>query len=107
MPSSDQKILAILSHISANFCPIIVALIVFLVSKDDYVRKNAKEALVFQCGVAIAGVISVILCIVIIGFFLLIALGILNLIFSIIASIAAFNGTEYSYPVTGQFAAKL
>ena len=61
---------------------------------------QAKEALNFQITVTIAMVISIILMIVIIGGILAPIVGVINLVFCIIAAVKANNGEAYRYPFT-------
>lgn len=80
------------------------ALIIWLINKDDaskaFVTDQAKEALNFQITVTIAMVISIILMVVIIGGILAPIVGIINLVFCIIAAVKANNGEAYRYPFT-------
>ena len=59
---------------------------------------QAKEALNFQITVLLAGIVSCMLIFILVGFLLLWALGILNLIFVIIAAIQVSDGKPYRYP---------
>ena len=61
---------------------------------------QAKEALNFQITVTIAMVISIILMVVIIGGILAPIVGLVNLVFCIIAAVKANNGEAYRYPFT-------
>ena len=65
-PSSDEKTLAILSHILTIVSSFIAPLIIYLLKKDEspYVREHAKESLNFQITVFI---ICAILFVTIIG----------------------------------------
>lgn len=69
-------------------------------NKSPYVRRHAVESLNFQLSVLIYGLVSALLVLVLVGIFLLIALGVMWLVFPIIASIKAANGEEYRYPLT-------
>jgi uncharacterized Tic20 family protein len=79
-------------------------LIVWLSNKDKpekaFVNDQSKEALNFQITILIASIIGILLIPVVIGIFLLLLVGIANLVFCIVAGIAASKGTEYRYPVT-------
>lgn len=78
------------------------ALIIWLIKRDEdeFVEEHAREALNFQLSVLIYGLISLVLIIVIIGFFMLLALGIFSLVMSIVAGVKAANGERYRYPLT-------
>lgn len=105
MPSTEQKLLAALSHGGVFLAaPILIPLVVMLISSDDYVRTQAKEALIFQLGLIVAGAISGILVIILVGFIGLIFVGIVAVIMPIIAIINVLDGKDYSYPITGKFA---
>ena len=100
----DQRTLALVAHLLGIFTGFIGALIVWLVNKDDaqkgFVNDQAKEALNFQITLLIASFVSGILTLLLIGFLMLAAIGIANLVFSIIAAMKANNGEAYRYPFT-------
>ncbi|REN16568.1 DUF4870 domain-containing protein, partial [Mycobacterium tuberculosis] len=77
-------------------------LIIWLINKDDssksFVTDQAKEALNFQITITIAMLICIVLTIVIIGGLLAPIVGLLNVIFCIIAAVKANNGEAYRYP---------
>jgi uncharacterized membrane protein len=108
--STESKLLAIASH-AALFVGggVIVPLVIYLlVSKDNYyVKENAKQAFVSQGLFYISYAISAALCILIIGFLMLPILGIMQIIFTIIAIIKTWDGQVYGYPITGAWADKL
>ena len=101
---SDQRTLSLVAHLLGIFTGFIGALIIWLVNKDDpqkgFVTDQAKEALNFQITITIAMLISFVLMIVIIGGLLAPLVGILNLVFCIIAAVKANNGEAYRYPFT-------
>jgi uncharacterized protein len=101
-PNSDERILAILSHILAIVPGIGLfgPLVIYLLKKDEsgFVAANAKESLNFQITIILAYIISGILLLVLIGFFLLWILGILNVILVIVATIKASENKIYRYP---------
>jgi uncharacterized Tic20 family protein len=105
--SNDERLWAMLCHLSTfagYFVPvgnILGPLIVWLVKKDQYplVDDQGKEALNFQISVTIYLVISVVLCFVLIGFVMLIALAIFDLVVTIMAAVQANSGVYYRYPM--------
>ncbi|MCC6726246.1 MAG: DUF4870 domain-containing protein [Saprospiraceae bacterium] len=101
-PTSDEKTMAILSHILTLVCGFLAPLIIYLIKKDEspYVRKHAIESLNFQISMTIYAMASGILMIVIIGFFLLIAIVILAVVLAIVATVKASEGNFYKYPFT-------
>ena len=93
--------MAILSHILALVANIIGPLIIYLIKKDEseYVREHAKESLNFQLSMMILALVSIPLTLIIIGAFMLMAIGILSLVCIIIASIRASDNKLYRYPL--------
>lgn len=65
---------------------------------DPFVDAQGKEALNFQISVALAAVVCFILMVVVIGFPLLMLLGLAALVLTIIAGIKANEGQNYRYP---------
>jgi uncharacterized Tic20 family protein len=102
---SDERLWATLIHVGGIFFGFIPALVGYLVLKDRgaFIRAHTLTALNFQLTILIAYVVGYITTFLLIGFFILAAAGIVALIFSIIAAIAANKGEQYSYPLTIQF----
>ena len=100
----DQRTMSLLAHLLGIDTGPIGALIIWLVSKDDaskgFVVDQSKEALNFQITLIIAYFISGILTLVLIGFLLMAAIGIANLVLCIMAAMKANNGEAYRYPFT-------
>jgi uncharacterized protein len=71
--------------------------------KKGLAFNNARHALNFQISMTIYYIISVVLIIVLIGLLLLWGLGIFGLIVVIIASIKAYGGEVYKYPLEIEF----
>jgi len=69
-------------------------------NKSAWVRRQAVESLNFQLSMLIYAVVSAVLILVLIGIFLLIAVGLAALIMPIIASVKVSNGEDYRYPLT-------
>jgi len=101
---ADQRTMALVAHILGIFTWFIGPLNIWMINKDDssksFVTDQAKEALNFQITITIAMLISFVLMIVIIGGLLAPLVGILNLVFCIIAAVKANNGEAYRYPFT-------
>lgn len=98
-PTSDEKTLAILSHVLTLVAWLFAPLIIYLIKKDEssFVAAHAKESLNFQITVSLA---FIVLFITIIGIFLLWIVGIIALILVIVATIKASEGKLYRYPFT-------
>ena len=106
--NKDDKNLALLCHL-LTFCGYVIPfanivgpLIIFLIKKDQspFIREHAVEALNFQISLTIYAIISAVLVFVLIGILLLAAVGIVGIVFTIIAAISASEGKIYRYPVT-------
>jgi len=103
-PTSDEKTMAILSHILCIVAGFLAPLIIYLVKKDSpYIVAHAKESLNFQLTLIICHIISFILWFVLIGILLTWILVIANLVFVIIATIKASENKLYKYPFSIRF----
>jgi uncharacterized protein len=100
--SSNDRNLAMLTHLSGFVFNVIVPLIVWLVHKDRsdkaYLTGEAKEALNFQITVLLAWVVCWVLQVILIGFLLGAVLWFVNLIFCIIAAVKVSSDGHYRYP---------
>lgn len=109
--TKEAKTWGMLAHLSAlagyiiPFGNIIGPLIVWAIKKDEspFIADQGKESMNFQITMTIGYIISLILLIVVIGIFLLLALGVVNLIFIVIAAIKANDGVTYRYPFAFRF----
>jgi uncharacterized Tic20 family protein len=92
--------LSALSGFIIPFGSLIGPLVVWQIKKNQYpiVDDQGKEALNFQITITLAAIVSAILIVLLVGIFLLIAVGIASLVFTIIAAIKANNGETYRYP---------
>jgi uncharacterized Tic20 family protein len=102
MRPSDEKLWATLVHIGGILFGFLPALIGYLVLKDrgPFVRDHTRTALNFQITMVIVSVVGALLTIVLVGFLILAAVGIVIIVFSIIAAVKANNGQYYKYPMT-------
>jgi uncharacterized Tic20 family protein len=107
--SRDVRTWNVLCHATALagfFVPwaghILGPLIVWLAKRSDSpeIDEYGKESLNFQISMLIYNVIAGVLCLVLIGFIILVILHVLNLVLVIIASIQASEGKFYRYPMT-------
>lgn len=102
---ADEKLWATLVHIGGIFFSFVPALIGYLVLKDrgPFVRAHTVSALNFQITMAIAYAVGTILSVVGIGLLILLAVWVVNIVFSIIAAINANRGDWYTYPLSIKF----
>lgn len=111
MNQSDERMWAMLAHLSSLtglftlVGSLVGPLIVWQIQKDKsaFVDYHGKEAVNFNITMAIAAGISFLLFIVIIGVVMIWIVGVVWLIFTIIAAIKANNGEYYRYPLTFRF----
>lgn len=97
----DERLWAMLSHLGGIVLWFIAPLVVMLTQgeRSPFVRKQAVEALNFQITLTIGYLVSVVLFFVLIGVFLMIAVGLVGLVLMIIAGVKANSGEDYRYPI--------
>ena len=96
-PTTDERTMAILSHVLCLVAWLFAPLVIYLVKKDEsaFVAAHAKESLNFQITVSI---ISILLVITVVGILFLWLVGIASVILVIIATIKASESKLYRYP---------
>jgi len=100
--SNDAKNLGVVCHLLGLFTCFVGPLVLWLIQKDKkipFVDYHGKEALNFQITVAIAAVVAGISMACFIGIVLLPIVVLADLIFCIIACMAASRGEYYKYPL--------
>lgn len=99
--SQNAKNLAMLCHLLGLITNFLGPLILWLLKKEDdaFIDSNGKEALNFQLTVMFGAIASLILMFLCVGFFLLLVVGALDIVFSIIACVKASKGEDYRYPL--------
>lgn len=111
MSESDARMWAMLTHLSALpgtffvIGTVIAPLIIWQIQKGKsaFVDYHGKEAVNFQITMAIAFAVSFLLMFILIGVFLMGIVGVVWLVFTIIAAVKANNGEYYRYPLTFRF----
>jgi len=103
--TGEERTLAVVCHLvsllaTSILCNIFVPLVIMLISDSAFVKDQAKEVLNFQINIVCWAIVSALLCFIIIGIPMLIAVGVLGFILPIIAAITAGGGTAYRYPLT-------
>jgi len=103
--TQDERNIAMLSHVLAFFTSFIGPLVIYLVKKDEskFISDHAKESLNFQITLILGYIIGVILSLILIGIVVLLALGVLNIVFIVVASIKAAEGKPYLFPFNIRF----
>jgi hypothetical protein len=100
----DEKSLAVLAQL-LGILGFLGPLVMYLVAKPEqpFLKHHSAEALNFSLTVMIAGLVTVVLAFVLIGFLLMPIVLIGALVMQIMAAIAASRGEWYRYPVTIRF----
>ncbi len=101
---SDEKTWAIISHISIPFFWFLGPLIAYLMYKDrsDFLKRVSTEALNFSILFSIAQIVGWITSFITFGLINLVV-GIVALVFCILATVAATKHEFYKYPVNVRF----
>lgn len=99
--SNDDKNLGMLCHLLGLFTSFLGPLVLWLIKKDTmpYVDYHGKESLNFQITIATAYIVGGITALICIGYFVILAAWLGNIILSIIACVAASKGEYYKYPL--------
>ncbi len=111
MNEKDARTWAMFCHLGAlagyiiPFGNIIAPLVIWLIKKDEspLVDDQGKESLNFQISITIYALVALVLTLIIIGFFLLFAVGIFALVMVIVATVKVNSGEKYRYPLCIRF----
>lgn len=105
--NKDARMWGMFAHLSA-FTGVVTAgigaivgpLVIWQMKKEQFpfVDDQGKEALNFQITMLIYSLVSGLLTFLCVGFFLLMAVGIVDIVFTIVAGIKANDGVRYRYP---------
>jgi uncharacterized Tic20 family protein len=97
-----SALLGVFLHFPGHLIP---PLIIWLAKRDESPELDAhgKEAVNFQISMLIYNAVAAVFCLVLIGFFFLAVLWVLNAILVIVAAIQASDGKFYRYPMTIRF----
>ncbi|WP_174733028.1 DUF4870 domain-containing protein [Mesobacillus harenae] len=100
MPEKDERLLAAGIYLISFFTAFIGPLIIWLIKKDEssFVDYHGREYLNFFISYTVYSIVSGILVILLIGVFLLWVIGIMAVVFTIVAAIRTYEGKEYRFP---------
>lgn len=107
--NKDARTWATVCHLSALLAlvgvplgNILGPLVIWLIKRNDhsFVDDQGKEAINFQISMTLYGIIAGVLVFFLVGFFLLVAIAIVDLVFVIMAAIKANDGETYRYPLS-------
>ena len=84
---------------------IVAPLVVWQIKKEDnpFIDEQGKEAVNFQISISMYLIISIFLCVICVGAFLVAATLFFFFVFSLIAAVKANNGFHYRYPLIIRF----
>lgn len=100
MPTKDEKVFAVLIYVLSFPTPLLGPLVIWLLKKDSpFIDYHGREYFNFLISYTIYGIIAGILVLVGIGVLLLPILGVLAVVFTIIAAVRAYEGKEYRIPL--------
>lgn len=106
-PPQEDTTLSVLVHLSFFALGLIGPLVVYLIAKDDpykpMTRHHATEALNFHLTLLIAGAVSAVLVLVLIGILMLAVLAVGGAVLAVVAAVAAGRREAYRYPLTIRF----
>ncbi|KMK97451.1 DUF4870 domain-containing protein [Rossellomorea marisflavi] len=105
MPTSDEKLMAMLIYLTSFFTTFIGPLIIWLMKREDseFVDFHGKEYLNFLISYTIYSIVASLLMLILIGFVLLPVVGILAFVFTIIAAVKSYGGETYRIPTVIRF----
>ncbi len=112
-PSKSERNWAMGCHLIA-LCGLLIpnlilglvgTLVLWLLKRDEgaFVEDQGKESLNFQISLIIYACVCIVLHVILIGFFLLAALGVFAFVCIIVAAIKASEGTCFRYPMCLRF----
>lgn len=112
MRPEEEKNWAVATHLSSfagylgiPFGHILGPLICWLMKKDSssYLNEVGRETVNYNISLIIWFIVCIPLCFILIGFLMLGALALMDIIVTIMAAVAASNGQQYKYPLTIRF----
>jgi len=95
--------LPVATHVLGLFTGWLAPLIILLVTGEEHVKNHARMALNWQLSLLIYAIVSGILTFIIVGWFLLVAVFVLDVIFCIMAAVKAGRGELWQYPLSIPF----
>ncbi|MDR6226347.1 DUF4870 domain-containing protein [Desmospora profundinema] len=98
-----MKVVKILIHASTWFAPVLVPLLVWLLAKEDDLKRLSLQALVFHFVIWLLVSISYVFSFILIGLPFLIIFALIGLIAPIIGIIRALQERRFDYPIIGSF----
>ena len=100
MPKNEERLLAAAIYLISFFTAFIGPLVIWLIKKDEssYINYHGREYMNFFISYTVYTLISGILVFLVIGLFMLWAVGIIAIVFTIVGALKAYEGKEYRIP---------
>ncbi|MDQ1145434.1 putative Tic20 family protein [Bacillus sp. SORGH_AS 510] len=101
MAKSDERLYAAGIYVLSLFFPVLAPLIIWLLKREQssFIDYHGKEYFNFFISYTVYFIISGLLMIVLIGFITTPILGVMLLVFTIIAAVKAYEGNDYRFPL--------
>ena len=104
--NSEERTLGAVMHVLSfagwmvPFANLAAPLLLWLIKKDDspFLDHQGRQVLDFQITITVLTLVSMLLSLVLIGIPMLIAVGVLDVVLTIVAAVKAADGTAYRYP---------
>ena len=104
MPTKEEKLFAVLIYVLSFPTPLLGPLVIWLIKKDSpFIDYHGREYFNFLISYTIYGIIAGLLILVGIGLLILPILGVVAVVFTIIAAVRAYEGIEYRIPFIFRF----
>lgn len=111
--SQDESTFAMLLHLSPLLgylipipaANIVCPLVMWLIKKDEspFIDEQGKESLNFQITITLALLVSAVLIVILIGVVLIPVVLVIQILYCVLAAMAAKEGQPYRYPLTIRF----
>lgn len=101
MAKNDERLFAAGIYVLSLFFPVLAPLIIWLLKREQssFIDYHGKEYFNFFISYTVYFIISGLLMIVLIGFITTPILGVMLLVFTIIAAVKAYEGNDYRFPL--------
>jgi len=97
--TQHAKNIAVLNWLGTLFFGFVPGLIFYFTHKDDsYVEAHAKEALNWSITAFFGCLVGFTLIFILVGFLVLIAVGVLHVVYCVLGMVASFNGKSFRVP---------
>ncbi|PWA08418.1 DUF4870 domain-containing protein [Pueribacillus theae] len=105
MPSYDERFFSMLIYLLSLIFPILGPLVIWLLKRNEsgFIDYHGKEYFNFLISYFVYSIICGLLAAIFVGSVLLSILGIMVVVFTIIAAIRSFQGERYRFPFIMRF----